>query len=41
MMRGLITKTLYEMWHTTAIFGVALMLVMSLLTYVLPQIQGA
>jgi hypothetical protein len=38
-MRGLITKTLYETWPSTLLFGVALLAVKALLTYVLPQIQ--
>jgi len=38
-MRGLFAKTTREVWFTTALFSVALMVVMALLTYVLPQIQ--
>ena len=37
MMRGLLIKSLHEVWLTTLLFGVALMAVESLLTYILPQ----
>ena len=39
MMRGLLAKTLREMWLTILLFGLGLMLVKALLTYVLPQVQ--
>ena len=39
-MRGLFTKSLYEVWLTTLLFGFALLAVKALLTYVLPQIYG-
>lgn len=38
-MRGLLTKTLYEVWLPTLLFGCALFAVTALLTHVLPQIQ--
>ena len=40
-MRGLLTKTFYEVWITTLLFGLALCGVSALLTFVLPQIQQA
>lgn len=39
MMRGLLAKTLREVWLTTVLFGVTLLAVNALLTYILPQIQ--
>ena len=39
MMRGLLTKTLYEVWLPTLLFGCSLLVVMALLTHVLPQLQ--
>jgi hypothetical protein len=39
-MRGLFTKTLYEVWPLTLLFGIALLAVKALLTYILPQIQA-
>ncbi len=39
MMRGLLEKTLREVWLTTLLFGVALCAAMSLLTFVLPKVQ--
>jgi hypothetical protein len=38
-MRGLLAKTLYEVWLQTLLFGFAVLAVKALLTYVLPQIQ--
>ena len=38
-MRGLFTKSLHEVWLTTLLFGLSLLAVEALLTYVLPQIQ--
>lgn len=38
-MRGLLNKTLHEVWLMTLLFGCALLAVMALLTYVLPQFQ--
>jgi beta-exotoxin I transport system permease protein len=38
-MRGLLGKTIREVWLTTLLFGLALMAVKAVLTYVLPQIQ--
>jgi ABC-2 type transport system permease protein len=40
-MRGLFTKTLHEVWLTTLLFGLALCVVIMLLSYVLPQIHEA
>jgi beta-exotoxin I transport system permease protein len=40
LMRGLITKTLYEVWLPTLLFGCGLLVTDALLTYVLPQIQA-
>lgn len=40
-MRGLLTKTLLEVWLTTLLFGLALLAATMLLTYVLPQIHQA
>lgn len=39
MMRGLLLKTLHEVWLTTLLFGGALLGVNALLTYVIPQFQ--
>lgn len=39
-MRGLLTKTLHEVWLTTTLFGLSLLAVEALLTYILPQIQA-
>jgi len=39
MIRGLIAKTIREVWLATLLFGIGLSLVMALLTYILPQIQ--
>ena len=39
MMRGLLTKTLHEVWLPTLLFGSSLSVVMALLTYILPQFQ--
>jgi ABC-type transport system involved in multi-copper enzyme maturation permease subunit len=39
MMRGLLAKTIREVWLTTSLFGIALFLVLALLTYVLPRVQ--
>lgn len=38
-MRGLFTKSFHEVWLPTLLFGLSLLAVMALLTYVLPQIQ--
>lgn len=38
-MRGLLTKTLHEVWLSTLLFGLSLFAVKALLTYVLPQFQ--
>jgi ABC-type transport system involved in multi-copper enzyme maturation permease subunit len=38
-MRGLFTKTIYEVWVIILLFGGAMLSVMALLTYVLPQVQ--
>lgn len=38
-MRGLLLKSLHEVWLLTLLLGVALMGVLALLTFVLPQIQ--
>ena len=40
-MRGLLTKTLYEVWLTTLLFGLGLFVVKMLLTFILPQIHAA
>jgi ABC-2 type transport system permease protein len=40
-MRGLLTKTLHEVWLPTLLFGLALLAAMMLLTFVLPQIYEA
>lgn len=39
MIRGLAHKTLYEVWLMTLLFSCALLGIMALLTYVLPQFQ--
>jgi ABC-type transport system involved in multi-copper enzyme maturation permease subunit len=39
MMRGLINKTVHEIWRMTLLFGCALLGIMALLTFVLPQFQ--
>jgi ABC-type transport system involved in multi-copper enzyme maturation permease subunit len=39
MIRGLVSKTLHEVWLMTMLFGCALLAIMALLTYVLPQFQ--
>ncbi len=39
MIRGIMAKTIREVWPATLLFGIGLSLVMALLTYVLPQIQ--
>ena len=39
MIRGLLAKTIREVWLTTLLLGAALSLVMALLTYILPQVQ--
>lgn len=39
MMCGLLTKSLYEVWLSTLLFGFSLLAVTALLTYILPQIQ--
>lgn len=38
-MRGLVNKTVHEVWLMTLLFGCALLGIMALLTYVLPQFQ--
>ncbi len=38
-MRGLFTKSLHEVWLTTLLFGLSLLAVEALLTYILPQLQ--
>jgi hypothetical protein len=40
-MRGLITKTLYEVWLPTLLFGLGLFVVKMILTFILPQIHEA
>ena len=39
-MQGLFAKTLREVWLPTLLFGVGLLAVMALLTYILPQVQA-
>ena len=39
MIRGLLRKTLDEVWLSTLLFGGALLLVKALLTYIVPQVQ--
>ena len=38
-MRGLLAKTLHEVWLPTLLFGCSLLAVKGLLTFILPQIQ--
>ena len=40
-MRGLLTKTLYEIWLPTLLYGLGLLVVKMILTYILPQIHEA
>jgi ABC-2 type transport system permease protein len=40
-MRGLLTKTLYEVWLPTLLYGLGLAVVKMILTYILPQIHEA
>ena len=40
-MRGLLTKTLYEVWLPTLLYGLGLFVVKMILTYILPQIHEA
>jgi ABC-2 type transport system permease protein len=40
-MRGLLTKTLYEVWLPTLLYGIGLFVVKMILTYILPQIHEA
>ena len=40
MIRGLILKTLHEVWLATLLFGLAILLVLFLLTYILPQLES-
>ena len=39
MMRGLLLKTWHEVWLMTLLFGLALMAIIALLTFVYPQFQ--
>ncbi len=39
-MRGLLTKSVHEVWLSTLLYGLALMIVKALLTFVLPQVQS-
>jgi putative exporter of polyketide antibiotics len=40
MVRGLLTKTLYENWLATLLFGVGLFFVTAVFTYIVPQAQA-
>jgi len=40
VIRGLILKTLHEVWLATLLFGLAILLVLFLLTYILPQLES-
>ena len=39
MIRGLLAKTFHEVWLSTMLFSAALLLVMALLTYIVPQLR--